>query len=278
MRRAAIAAMLVSLATSAPATAAGEPIAAEQTLAAATEHFRVGAASLESDHAKARDELNQAIAGFQRLIDEYGARNGQVYYNIANAHLLLGEEGRAILNYRRAARYIPTDANLAANLAVARQRVPNRIDAPAGERVRRALLFWHDETSPRTRFRASLWTYAAAWALAVLRVTGILRIGGWWLVGAAGVVTAALGASLLIEHRAADASSQGVIVAAQTIGRKGPDVSAYEPTFTEPLHGGVEVIIVERRPGWTLTRLGDGRETWVAADDVEAVQDNTPAG
>jgi hypothetical protein len=246
---------------------------AQSVLAEATEHFRAGAAELENDHAKARDELTRAISGFHRLIDEFGVRNGAIFYNIGNAHLLLGDAGPAILNYRRAARFIRSDPNLAANLDIARQRVPNRIDAPASERVRRTLLFWHDESSPASRFRAFLWVYAAGWILALARTAGVLRIGGWWLVAIATILAASLAASLFVDHRAETSSNDAVVIAPQTIGRKGPDAAVYEPSFTEPLHGGVEVTIVERRPGWTLVRLGNGRDTWIAADHVEPVRE-----
>ncbi len=240
-------------------------------LSQASEHFRKGTAALESNREDSRAEFEAAVATFERLTRDGGIRNGKLFYNIGSAHLMLGDLGRAILNFKRADRLISGDVNLVSNLAYARQRVANKIDAPGEERVRRAMLFWHDETPPASRFAVFLGAYALAWGWALLRLAKPRLIGGWWpVVGCAAVATASL-TSLVIQRRAERADSDGVVVAAQTIGRKGPDASAYEPSFTEPLHSGVEIVVVERRPGWILARLGDGRTTWLEESAVESV-------
>lgn len=248
-----------------------QPGEAERILAEAEDHFRQGAGLLESDREESRRRLEQAIAGFDRLIRDGGVRNGGLYYNIGNAYLLMGDSGRAILNYRRAERLTPRDPNLLANLSHARQRVPSRIDAPAPERIRRALLFWHDETPSGTRWTAFLIAYSVGWGLAFLRLTGLIRWGGWWPGALCLVLAASAMASLIIEHRSRLKGGDAVIVAQQVVGRKGPDARAYEPSFTESLHGGVEVRVVEQRPGWSLVRLADGRETWLESAAVEMV-------
>lgn len=244
---------------------------AHQLLAEASERFRAAAASLESDRDKARREFEASIACYERLVDEGGVRNGRVYYNVGNAYLLMGDVGRAILNYRRAERLIPTDPNLRANLAEARRRVPNRIESTAQSRVRRVLLFWHEQTPARLRFAVFGGAYCLAWLWSAARTARLLAWGSWWPVAASAVVAGASLASLLFEQRERASAVDAVIVAPQTIGRKGPDARAYQPSFTEPLHAGVEVRLVERRPGWVLARLSDGRETWIEASAVEPV-------
>lgn len=254
----------------APASGALTRNESAAALAQASEHFRKGTALLESDHDAAAAELTKSIDAFERLVEAGGIRNGRLYYNIGNAHLLSGDIGRAIVNFKRAERLIPGDPNLAANLAHARQRVANRVEAPAEERVRRVLLFWHDETPASVRYSVFIACYALAWGWALLRLARPTIIGGWWPSAVFALVAAATLASLLIERRSLASNSEGVIVADQTTGRKGPDISAYEPSFTEPLRSGVEVTIVERRPGWLLARLADGRETWIEEGAIEA--------
>jgi tetratricopeptide (TPR) repeat protein len=265
----------VLLGAAAPTSAALSHDESAAVLAEASEHFRKGAALLESDRDAATSELAKSIDAFERLIEEGRIRNGRLYYNIANAHLLSGDIGRAILNFKRAERLIPGDANLIANLAHARRRVANRIEAPAEERVRRVLLFWHDETPASTRYTVFLACNAIAWGWALLRLARPSIIGGWWPAAAFALAATAALASLLVERRTLASNSDGVIVADQTVGRKGPDTTAYEPSFTEPLHSGVEVTIVERRPGWLLARIADGRETWIEDAAIEATW---PAG
>ncbi|MBL8745563.1 MAG: hypothetical protein JNK58_04310 [Phycisphaerae bacterium] len=240
-------------------------------LAEASEHFRRGTAALESNGDVARSEFDAAIAGFERIAQAGGIRNGKLLYNVGCAYLMKGDIGRAILNFKRAERLISGDPNLASNLAYARQRVANKIDAPAEERVRRALLFWHDETPARSRFAVFLWCYVGAWCWALARMVRPGLLGGWWPIGGLGLVAVACLGSLLVQRQSERGNTAGVIVAGQTIGRKGPDSSAYEPSFTEPLHSGVEVVVLEHRPGWLLARLGDGRTTWLESAAVEAV-------
>lgn len=45
--------------------------------------------------------FEEAIDGYGQLLDA-GYRNGQLYYNLGNAHFRLNQVGRAILNYERA--------------------------------------------------------------------------------------------------------------------------------------------------------------------------------
>lgn len=264
-----VAALLASSAPRAEASLTRNESAA--LLAEASEHFRKGIASMESNREESGAEFDAAINNFERVARDTGLRNGKLFYNIGSAHLMQGDLGRAILNFKRADRLISGDANLVANLAYARQRVANTIDAPGEERVRRALLFWHDETPPAARFTVFLGAYALAWGWALLRLAKPRLVGGWWPVAACALVAAACLTSLVIQRRVALADSEAVVVAVQTIGRKGPDASAYEPSFTEPLHSGVEIIVVERRPGWVLARLGDGRTTWLEDSAVEGV-------
>lgn len=264
-------ACVFALASAARADTTGDD--AKQALAQASELFRSGAAKLDTDRSAARDDLLASIDAFGRLIDESHVRNGKLYYNIANAHLLMGDTGRAILNYRRAQTLIPGNDNLRDNLAQARRRVPNRIDAPAETAVRRALLFWHDGVAARTRWHIFLGAWSAAWVLLLLRTTGAARAAGWWpALGCAAIASLAAG-SLVAQERARGRTPEAVVVAEQAVARKGPDANAYQPSFTEPLRAGVEVEVVEQRPGWVLARLADGREAWLPADSVELVEE-----
>jgi hypothetical protein len=254
-----------------PALAALPREQQEALLAEASKQFAQGAGLIEKDRAKGLEALDASITAFSRLVDEGGISNGRLFYNLANSYLLRGDLGRAILNYRRAERLMPGDPNLVQNLAYARSRVTTRIDAAADRRVRSALLFWHEGIPARVRFWAFALANAAAWGLGLLGLIGFVRGRGWWLAGGAGVVAAILGVSLGVDASGSGKAVDAVVTAQQVIGRKGPDENAYEPSFTEPLSGGVEARLVETRPGWTLLSLADGRQTWVPSSAAEAI-------
>lgn len=243
----------------------------QQTLARATELFDQGAAQLQSDPAESRRLLSQAIDEYQRILREGEIANGGLYYNIANAYMLQGDTGRAILNYRRALELTPGDVRVVANLSAARRQVTAQIAPAAERRVLRTVLFWHYDLSPHTRFAIFAGAFGAMWILALLRVLSIIPRSAWWGVGALALLWAAPLASLLVDRSGRAQPIEAVVTASQVIGRKGPGEAAYEPSFAEPLSAGVEVQVVERRPRWILVRLADGRETWAPETAIEVI-------
>ncbi len=63
----------------------------------------------------AAGQYSESIQIFQQLIDQ-GVQESFIFYNLGNAYYRLGDYGRAILNYRRAAQLNPRDADIKANL------------------------------------------------------------------------------------------------------------------------------------------------------------------
>lgn len=232
--------------------------------------FAQAASQLKSDRPAADRLLDQSIDLYRRIIDA-GLVNGRLDYNIGNAYMLKGDVGRAILHYRRAERLIGGRADLASNLAYARQRVATRVESSPVGALRRTLLFWHDDLSPRARWTAFIAAFGGFWAVALARLLALVRFRTRWLLASLAFVAGALAASLAATHAERGARSEAVVVADRVTGRKGPDENGYEPSFKEPLSAGVEVRIVEERPGWLLVRLRDGRETWLPAASVDRV-------
>ena len=75
----------------------------------------------EARKAYDNDQLDRAIEKYQGILNQkYYAP--EVFFNLANAHFRNGEPGRAILNYRRAARLAPRDPDIQANLTFAVQQ------------------------------------------------------------------------------------------------------------------------------------------------------------
>ena len=81
---------------------------------------------------------NQAyqMGNFPLAVEQYETilRGGklfskELYYNLGNGYFRLNQIGRATLNYERAARLAPTDADIQANLSVVRARVTDDIEA-----------------------------------------------------------------------------------------------------------------------------------------------------
>ena len=73
-----------------------------------------------------------------------------------------------------------------------------------------------------------------------------------------------LGATVVSDITAAQLWPQGVTTSDGVMVRKG-NGDGFDPQFAEPLSQGVEFRVLQRRPGWLLIRLGDGKSGWISA-------------
>lgn len=247
---------------------AGAPVAGQgaDALEAANRDFERGAALLEDAPSEARALLLSAVAGYTSALE--ARENGHLRYNLGNAYALLGEHGRASLEYRRAARLLGADRDLRANAA----QLPSAgaVRPSVGARLESAALMWRGVVPVRAVFWAGALAWAGCWLALWLTAT---RRGGRW-APAACAACAAAGAALmgsLAFERVRDASAPEVVAIERVVGRKGPDERAYEPSFAEPLAPGLSARVVEDRGSWVRLRLRDGRDTWTPRSAVEPV-------
>ena len=215
----------------------------------------------------------QAVQAYEQLIEQ-GYSDSALFYNLGNAYYKQGDYGGAVLNYRRAQRLAPRDADIQANLEMARSRAVDQFEVAensgtlslVGEAVRDTfthnqlamtalglwilfviLLLLFDSAKAGSGWRKGL-KYALA-VTAVVLVVGILALGAYGYVDGA--------------------QSEGVIVASQVEVTSGPG-KQYMTEFT--LHSGTEVELVETRGSWIrLVAAGGELEGWVPVSAVEPV-------
>ena len=228
--------------------------------------FKQANAKVSTDPEAARDLYERAALRFERLAAEGGLENGKLYYNIGNAYFRMGDLGRAILNYRRAARYIPNDPNLKQNLSFARSQQTDKIEETQQARVFKTLLFWHYDFSPNTRALVFAFCYGLFWLAALIHLFN-RRIPRWVFV-----CTAVLGilffGSIAYETIQYSRHPGGVILSEEVVARKG-DGPAYQPSFKAPLHEGTEFTLIDKRGGWYQIELPDARRCWIPEESTE---------
>ncbi len=266
-----ITALFAALAVNAPGAAAQEiasPSVAEEQLAAAEEAFGRAIELDASDPETAADYYRKAILHYDRLVAS-GVRNGKLYYDIGNAWFALDDMGRAILNYRRAALYDPSDRNLEQNLQFARSRRVNRIESTQRDRVFKTLFFIHYDVPTRVRFGIFLGSFVLLWAAAIVAV---FHRRGWvrTVIISSAAICAILLVSLVAEKISMTRDPAGVIIAPEVIARKG-DGETYQPSFTAPLYSGTEFDLLEKRPDWWYIELEDGARCWIPSLGGELV-------
>ena len=95
----------------------------------AKEMFREANTLAAKDPAGARALYQKSLMRYERIVKEGKIGNGKLFFNFGNIYFRIKDIGRAILNYRRAQRYIPNDPNLKQNLDYARSIRMDRIEA-----------------------------------------------------------------------------------------------------------------------------------------------------
>ncbi|MDE2654507.1 MAG: tetratricopeptide repeat protein [Gemmatimonadota bacterium] len=240
-------------------------VAAPSTLAAQQPLFDEGNRLYQDgDFAGAADSYSAVLEG--------GFESAAVYYNLANAHVRLGELGEAVLNYERAARLDPGNDDIRANLALVNQRLLDRIE-PMPRFWLLSVFDWWMGLMPRGMLTGLV--VACYLLLGAALVMIVLRRPGGWGMGlkrtayAAGVATAVLGATLMVRETGLAEPEEAVVMAAEARVLSAPSEEGGLTVFT--LHEGTKVRIDRRAGEWVEIVLADGKVGWLPAEVLEVV-------
>jgi len=249
------------------ATDAQDTVATE--LQAAQTAYDQGVESARTDPAAAQKYFAQAANGFDKVVKS-GVTNGKLLYNLGNAQVQAKLIGSGIGSYLQAQRIMPGDSQLQSNLAHARTLVKDRFDSGGGILMEDVSDWWH-LISFNSRLTLAGIFWIAAWSIAAFllhqpaaarhETARVFVRRTAWGFAMCGVI---LGATVLSDITAAQLWPQGVTTSDGVMVRKG-NGDGFDPQFAEPLSQGVEFRVLQRRPGWLLIRLGDGKSGWISA-------------
>jgi len=236
--------------------------------AAASEAFR--AANSAENYEESQKLYTQAALSYEKIIRTEKIKNAKLYYNLANAYLLKDDIGKAILNYRRAQKLDPADADINKNLNFARQRRIDQVAVKARKKILQTLFFWHYDFSLRTK----LFTACLFFGLSCLSLTAILRLGKRMALTAVFIIslvlTIAFASSVAVQSHFEQSRLCGVVTADSVTARQG-DGPNYPASFKEPLHAGTEFDVRQRRPGWLYIQLADDSSGWIPDSTAELI-------
>jgi tetratricopeptide (TPR) repeat protein len=219
-------------------------------------------------------QFSQAAQGYQQLVDR-GLADRSLFYNLGNAYFKQGDYGRAILNYRRAEQLAPRDADIKANLELARAQRPDQLqETDANEGLFSSVGRWTRQWLTLNELAMAVLMVWVLFALltiifSYLPKTSTLREGVQYVVAVTGLVLAVgivgLGSRLYVTQ----ARPEAVVLAEEVNVTSGPGPQ-YVTEFT--LHNGAEGRLLETRGNWTRLALAeDELQGWVPAHAVEAV-------
>jgi tetratricopeptide (TPR) repeat protein len=195
-----------------------------------------------------------------------GVRDGSVFFNLATAYFAVGDDAPALLNYLRAAEFIPRDSDTQLQIARLRAR---REDGTLPETEAITLLgtvtnSWL--TYPELNFLTwCCWaTFFAILAALIWRKRWRLQLR-WALMLAGGGLCLFL--LLLLTRRSIQEATPTAVVMESAVQVMNGAGEHYLPLFR--VFAAAEVRILEERDGWGRVSLPDGRQGWLLVDAVK---------
>jgi hypothetical protein len=204
----------------------------------------------------ASGDLAGAEAGYRALIAD-GLVDADLYYNLGNVLFREEQVPLALLAWRRSALLAPRDPDVQANLEFARRGVVDDLAAS-------------DPAPVWAPWQVGLTAAEGQWLGCALAGVGLLAAAvrgrrPSWPLGPVGVALTGLGGMVAAGGLAEEGMPPSAVVLAAEI-RASSDLGGGVDLFV--LHAGAEVGVRERAAGRSLVVLPDGRQGWVADENL----------
>ena len=201
-----------------------------------------------------------------------GLMSKELYYNLGNAYFKTGEMAQSILWYERALKLDPSDADIRHNLEYARSLTQDRIEEVPEiffEQWGHAMCYL---LPSNTWAVLCLVFLAAAVAMALLFLLGSTagrrRVG--FFVGIACLLFAFLGWDFAQwQRQEALAQDRAIVMRPVSSVKSSPSAESAKDLFI--LHEGTRVKILDNVGSYSNIELGDGRQGWIPAGDIEVI-------
>lgn len=224
----------------------------------------------EADSAYIQGDYAAAVAMYESLLQQGEAT--EIYYNLGNSYYKLDDLGHAILNYERALMMQPSNADVQANLEIARAKTVDKV-VPVPE-----IFFLAWIQSLRGCLSADGW---GIWAIAFFLLTAVSltiyfftkqmvwKKGGFF----AGVACLLLCIMCnLFAYQQRDRfihRTEAIVLSPSVTVRSTPSESG---TSLFVLHEGHKLSIKDdSMREWKEIRLADGKVGWVPAETIEKI-------
>lgn len=189
------------------------------------------------------------------------AHTDSAWYNAGNAWFKAGAIGRSIAAYRQASLHSPFDQKVSENLAVARAMTLNDIPVTATT--------WSWKNLPLLWIKVPLVVINFIfWG--ALAFTFRYRNRRWMTFSVINAICLFILLAAFMQ-KSLTAQQAGVVIIDSALSKKGPDYS-YANAFNEPLHDGLEFILVEQRADWSFIKMSDGRQCWLPTSQVQFIK------
>ena len=188
--------------------------------------------------------LQEAALQYETILAG-GFRHGQIYYNLGNVYYRQGKLGKSILNYRRAQRLMPRNADVDANLSLVKTTTEDKELSSEIPPVVQKVFFWFFMLNQNELTVVAISLYVALMVLITLVIFFKFSWCRGVIIGFSAGLLITL-ASLGIKIYREEGVSCGVVTTKCQV-RYGPG-GEYEPKFE--IHDGAECVIEGEKNDW----------------------------
>ncbi len=221
-----------------------------------------------------RGEYAEAAQQYEALAGR-GYQDPAIYFNLGNAYMEGGDLGRAVLNYLRAEELSPRDPDIVANLALARSRTVDLVQAE-GDSLAASVSDFGRRWATTEEFGLAalvLWAVFGVTACVLIlapkaRVRALLRgVAVAALVLMLGCLTLTLSMLYSNPYENSGVVTVGTVEVLDGPGEQFPEVFV--------LHSGAQVRLIDSRRGWVGISLPGGElRGWAPNYAIEAIADD----
>lgn len=213
-----------------------------------------------------KGEFVEAISNYEKILAS-GYESGPLYYNLANAYFKEKSLGKAILNYMRAKRLMPQDADLESNLSYARSRIKGgTIRLERGYFTRLYLRLIDSFSLNSGTLISSVIYFALCVAVVCIILFGRIRRPSIYAASALAVLLA-VSLSVFFAQFTRTVADNTAVVTSESLDAKFEPLDQATTFFT--LHEGESVTVISLEKEWLKIKRPDGKSGWVEKSDVE---------
>ena len=231
----------------------------------------LAATKAEADKLYGNEHYREAAECYQTILKQQGEA-AEIYYNLGNCYYKLDEIPQAVLNYERASLLDPGDADIRANLALARGKTIDKVVPPSEMFF---VTWWRDMTRCMS---IDAWMTLGIVAF-VLMLAGLLmymfltslalRKCGFYGAVAMLVLTLVANLSAISQHADQVHRSTAIIMAPAITVKSSPSQTSTDLFL---IHEGSKVVILDATMrDWMEVQFEEGKQGWVPVSALEVI-------
>jgi tetratricopeptide (TPR) repeat protein len=226
---------------------------------------------VEADALYGKEKYAEAAAAYDAILKKDGEA-AEIYYNLGNCYYKLDEIPRAVLNYERAFLLNPGDADIRANLALARGKTIDKVVPPSEMFF---VTWWRDMTHCMS-IDGWMMLGIAAFVLMLMGLLMymfltplVLRKCGFYGAVAMLVLTLVANLAALSQHADQIHRSTAIIMAPVVTVKSSPSETSTDLFL---IHEGSKVEILDAsKKDWMEVQFEEGKQGWIPVSTLEII-------